>query len=172
MSRKSPTDNVVSLHGLAIKETTPDIFEKLKRTRSLITKEKSAQAVFFQLNFDANGAYLCVVSDKRKQISPGHEYFTGPTREVLKSIETIRKQSSFRIDWNKPGGQIYLSEHGYLFWPLRHCDNFVDDSMSRLRFSDEESRIRVIIEENRKGMLKSRIVLSHGGGNIWNPSNC
>jgi hypothetical protein len=33
-------------------------------------------------------------------------------------------------------------------WPLWHCDNFVDDSMNRLRFSDEESRIRVVIAEN------------------------
>jgi len=146
-----------------MKETTTDIFEKLKRSKPLITKEKSVQAVFFQLNFDTDGAYLCVINEKGKQISPGHEYFAGPTREVLKSIENIRKQNSFRIDWNKPGGQIYLSEHDYLFWPLRQCDNFVDDSMKRLRFSDEESRIRMIIDENKKGMLKSRIVLSHGG---------
>ncbi len=100
---------------------------------------------------------------KGTQISPGHEYFSGPTREVLKSIENIQKQNSFRIDWHKPNGQIYLSEHDYLLWPLRQCDNFVDDGMNPLRFSDEESRIRVIIEENRKGMLNSRIVLSHGG---------
>ena len=172
MSRKSQTQtdvsgttarNVVPLHGHSMKETTTDIFEKLKRSKPLITKEKSVQAVFFQLNFDADGAYLCVINEKGKQISPSHEYFAGPTREVLKSIENIRKQNSFRIDWNKPGGQIYLSEHDYLFWPLRQCDNFVDDSMKRLRFSDEESRIRMIIDENKKGMLKSRIVLSHGG---------
>jgi len=170
MSHKSQTDvsgttarNVVPLQGHSMKETTTDIFEKLKRSKPLITKEKSVQAVFFQLNFDADGAYLCVINEKGKQISPGHEYFAGPTREVLKSIENIRKQNSFRIDWNKPGGQIYLSEHDYLFWPLRQCDNFVDDSMNRLRFSDEESRIRMIIEESKKGMLKSRIVLSHGG---------
>jgi hypothetical protein len=124
-----------------MKETTADIFETLKRSRPLITREKSVQAVFFQLQFDANGAYLCVINEKGKPVIPGHEYFAGPVREVLKSIENIRKQNSFRIDWDKSGGQIYLSEHGYLFWPLRHCDNFVDDSMNRLRFSDEESRI-------------------------------
>lgn len=56
--------------GPSMKEATIDIFEKLKRTRPLITKEKTAQAVFFQLNFDANGAYLCVVNDKGNQINP------------------------------------------------------------------------------------------------------
>ena len=146
-----------------MKETTTDIFEKLKRTRPLLSRNKTAQAVFFQLKFDVDGAYLCVINEKGTQISPGHEYFAGPTREVLKSIENIRKQNSFRIDWNKPNRQIYLSEYDYLLWPLRQCDNFVDDGMNRLRFSDEESRIRLIIEENRKGMLNSRIVLSHGG---------
>ncbi len=146
-----------------MKETTTGIFEKLKRTRPLLSRNKTAQSVLFQLKFDVDGAYLCVINEKGAQISPGHEYFAGPTREVLKSIENIRKQNSFRIDWNKPNGQIYLSEYDYLLWPLRQCDNFVDDGMNRLRFSDEESRIRLIIEENRKGMLNSRIVLSHGG---------
>jgi superfamily II DNA or RNA helicase len=146
-----------------MKETHTDIFDILKRSRPLISKEKTAQTIFFQLNVDAHGAYLDVVNEKGKPVSPGHEYFSGPAREVLKSIENIKKQSSFRIDWNKSGRQIYLSEHDYLFWPLRHCDNFVDADMRRIRFSDEESRIRVIIAENRKSTLNSRIVLSHGG---------
>jgi superfamily II DNA or RNA helicase len=160
------TPNTPPVQAPPMKETPTDIFEVLKRTKPLISKEKSDQKVFFQLNFDANGAYIDVVNEKGKPVSPGHEYFSGPTREVLKSIESIKKQNSFRIDWNRSSAQVYLSEHDYLFWPLRHCDNFVDPGMNRLRFSDEESRIRVIIAENQKAMLKSRIVLSHGGKHI------
>ena len=99
-----------------MKETTTDIFEKLKRTRSLIHRNKSASAVFFQLSFDVNGAYLSVINEKGSQISPGDEH-SRYTREVLKSIENIQKQNSFRIDWHQPNGQIYLSEHDFLLWP-------------------------------------------------------
>lgn len=146
-----------------MKEATTDIFETLKRSRPVISKEKTAQTIFFQLNFDDGGAYLDVVNEKGKPVSTGHEFFSGPVREVLKSIENIKRQSHFRIDWNNAGGNIYLSDHDYLFWPLRHCDNFVNTDMKPLRFSDEESRIRVIISQSPKSRLDSRIVLSHGG---------
>ncbi len=53
-----------------MKETTTDIFEMLKRTRSLITRKKSASAVFFQLSFDVNGAYLSVINEKGNADQP------------------------------------------------------------------------------------------------------
>lgn len=149
-------------------ETTTDIFEKLKRSKSLITGQKTAQTVFFQLNFDTSGAFLRVVDGKGQDIHPGHQYYTGPTREVLKSIDAIRSQNSFRIDWKKPSGKVYLNDSDYLLWPLRHCDNFVDDHFTPIRFSDSEGRIRVIIEENRNGMLNTRIILSHEGNRFEN----
>jgi hypothetical protein len=87
---------------------------------------------------------------------------------VLKSIDAIRSQNSFRIDWKKPSGKVYLNDSDYLLWPLRHCDNFVDDHFTPIRFSDSEGRIRVIIEENRNGMLNTRIILSHEGNRFEN----
>ena len=105
MSHKSQTDvsgttarNVVPLQGHSMKETTTDIFEKLKRSKPLITKEKSVQAVFFQLNFDADGAHLCVINEKGKQISPGHEYFAGPTRAEIHRKHQKAEQFSDRLE--------------------------------------------------------------------------
>jgi superfamily II DNA or RNA helicase len=160
------TTHISILYGHSMTETTPVLFEKLKRSKSLVSKQKTAQSVFFQLNFDPIGAFLRVVDDKGRDISPGHQYYTGATREVLKSIDTIKNENSFRIDWKKPAGNIYLNETDYLLWPLRHCDNFVDHQFNAIRFSETEGRIRLLIEENRKGMLNARIILSHEGNRI------
>jgi SNF2 family DNA or RNA helicase len=143
-----------------------DIFEKLKRTRALIRNQTIPQDIFFQLDFDDGGAYIHVVNRQNEHVEAGYEHYSGPIREVLKFIENIKNQSGFRIDWNKSHEHVYIEENDYLFWPLRHCSNFVDRNFISIRFSESEGRIRMQIADNGKGMLTSRLFLSHEGERI------
>jgi SNF2 family DNA or RNA helicase len=151
-------------------EILNDVFEKLKRGKPFVKKQNTSQPIFFQLGFDQNGAFVRVVNSMKDEIDPGYQLYTGPTREVLKSIENIKTQNNFRIDWDKPENRVYLSENDYLLWPLRHCDNFVDEKFTPIRFAGDEARLRVFIEDNQKGVLNTRIILSHDGKRFENPA--
>ena len=85
---------------------------------------------------------------------------------MLKAIEAIHDHNSFVIDWNKPEKKIYLSTGDFLFWHLRHCDNFVDNQGNPIHFSAQDGRIRMLVEETQKGILNAQIVLSHEGNRI------
>lgn len=136
-----------------------DIFERLKRRRTLIKKKPAVSAVFFQLDFDEVGVYITVVDKNQKEIEASYEYYSGHTREILKSIENIRDKNSFRIDWEISDDKIYLAEHEYLIWQLQHCNNLVDRAFNPISFSDgPPAKIAVLIEENN-GTLASKIVL-------------
>ena len=132
----------------------------------MINTRKVVQEIFFQLDFDADGAYIRVMNSKGEEVHPAHEYYTGATREVLKAIEAIHDHNSFVIDWNKPEKKIYLSTGDFLFWHLRHCDNFVDNQGNPIHFSAQDGRIRMLVEETQKGILNAQIVLSHEGNRI------
>ena len=64
------------------------------------------------------GAYIHVVNRQNEHVEAGYEYYSGPTREVLKFVENIKNQSGFRIDWNKSHEHVYIEENAL---HLRAC---------------------------------------------------
>jgi len=144
-----------------------DLFEKLKRKKTVITKRPSVSSLFFRLNFDNVGAYLAVVNEKGEEIKADYEYYNGHTRDILKSLENIREKNSFRIDWETPGDRIYLAEHEYLLWPLHQCDNFINSKSGPILFAEETAKIMVVIEA-KKDILESKILLRHQGNRFIN----
>ncbi len=149
-------------------ETQTDIFEKLKRTRSLIRPEKGPDNIFFQLRFDENGGYVVVVDKKGEEVQTTHEYYSGPTRDLLRTIESIRERNSFRIDWERPGDHLYIGENDYLLWQLKQAENFVDKKMQPVSFADEPGELRLLVDEEGK-KLKSRLSLHHDGDRLTRP---
>ncbi len=139
-----------------------DIFERLKKKKTVIKKRPSSCPVFFQLCFDDDGAYIRVVNQNSKEIDVPYESYTAGTREVLKSIENIKDKNNFHIDWKTSNNNIYLAHHEYLLWQLQHCDNFVDTKFNPIGFSENSGRIIVCIEE-KKEVLDSKIIFSHHG---------
>ncbi len=144
-----------------------DFFEKLKRGKTIITKQQTVSSVFFCLNFDNHGAYVTIVDKEGKEIKPVYEYYSGHTRDILKSLQNILEKNSYQIDWEKPGDRIYLAEHEYLLWQLRQCDNFVDSAGVPIQFTDENAKVIVSIEaankETANGALETEILLNHQG---------
>ncbi|MCP4347176.1 MAG: DEAD/DEAH box helicase [Desulfobacterales bacterium] len=138
------------------------MFERLKRKKTFIKKPDTAGSVFFQLNFDDNGAYITTVDENRKEIRPGYEYYSGHTRDMLKAIEYVKDKNSFRIDWELADDKIYIADNEFLIWQLRHCENFVDSDLNPIHFEEGLGKIIVLIKE-QEGVLKSRIFLSFQG---------
>lgn len=143
-------------------DTNVDLFTLLKRNRAFTKKQNVITAVYFQLDFDENGAFIKVIDENKKEIDPNYEFYGGNTRSVLKSLEAIKDKNSFRIDWVTPEDRIYISENEHLLWQLQHCDNFVDGDFNPIRFEEGLAKILVVVEDT-KPLLQTKIVLSHQG---------
>ncbi|MDY0096636.1 MAG: hypothetical protein RBT80_28385, partial [Candidatus Vecturithrix sp.] len=146
-------------------ETPGDLFELLKRKKSILTKKPTLTTVFFCLNLDEVGAYLRVVDDQGNLLDASYEYYSGVTRDILKSLDAIQEKNSFRIDWEKPADRIYLAEHEYLLWQLQHCEHFVDAQFQPIRFAEGDAKVSIAITP-REDVLHSAIVLIHQGVKI------
>jgi len=146
----------------------PDVFERLKRKKSIIKKTAIVSAIFFQLNRDETGAYIAVVDKNGKEIQANYENYNGHVRELLKAIENIRDKNNFRIDWENPENRVYLAEHEYLLYSLQRCDNLVSPKRKPIKFAggspsgNETAKVIVCLNE-ADGLINSRIVFSiHG----------
>ncbi|MBF0227101.1 MAG: ATP-dependent helicase [Desulfobacterales bacterium] len=139
-----------------------DIFQKLRRTQAIITKPQNFSTIYFQLNFDQGGAYLKIVDEKGKEVTPDYEYYSGQTRYILKSMDKINEKKSFRINWETPNDPVYLFENEYLIWQLKQCNNFVDENFKPIHFVDEMAKLILKFEE-RKGGFSTKLVLLHDG---------
>jgi SNF2 family DNA or RNA helicase len=143
-----------------------NIFEQLKRKKSVIPRQKAAvDAVFFQLQFDQAGAYLSVVNEKLEPVDVRYEYYSGHTRDLLRSLEYIHERNSFRIDWERPADHVYLAENEYLLWQLQHCDNFLDAKGQPIRFAEDDGRIVVELAD-ADDRLKATVALRHQGNTL------
>jgi SNF2 family DNA or RNA helicase len=147
-----------------------NIFEVLKRKKRVINKEQSEPAqIFFQLKFDGNGAYINVVNDKDMPVKTSFEQYSGVTRELLKSIDSIQEKNSFRIDWKIPDQKVYLADNEFLLWQLRHCNTFVSEKKTPICFVDESARLILQINEKKEQnqiLLESDLLLRSKGIDI------
>jgi len=144
-----------------------DLFERLKRKKTVIRKHPSVSSVYFCLNFDDIGAYLSVVDQSGNLVNTEYDRYSGHTRDILKSIDTISDKNSFRIDWERPGDRVYFAEHEYLLWQLQYCDNLVDENGTPIRFEDEPAEIMIAIHPQHE-YLQSSILLKHQGTDCKN----
>ncbi len=138
-----------------------DIFKKLKRNRPIRHRTRPAEALFFQLDFDDSGAYVEVVNIRGDAVDAPYECYSGPTRDVLKTLDGLQHQKGFHIDWGSPArDRLYLAENEHLIWQLARCDNLVGPDMKPIRFADGDGRISLCIDMKRKYMT-AEIGLSH-----------
>jgi len=142
-----------------------DIFEKLKRPKTFITRQNRVRQIFFQLQFDSNGAFLRIVNNKGKAVEANYEFYSGAERELLKSFDAIQNRNSFRINWDTPRDEVYLGENDHLLWQLKRCENFVDPDFNPIRFASGAARL-ILRLESKGAALASKIILSHDGERI------
>ena len=66
------------------------------------TPRETPLQLYFQLNIDEHGAYLRIIDDSRREVEPDPRGYSGPVRDLLQAVDSIRLKSAFQIDWEKP----------------------------------------------------------------------
>lgn len=146
-----------------MRDKQPSIFEKLKkRNKTDVVPARVRPVIFFKLQFDDNGAYLQVVDKNSKTIDAPHEYYSGATRGVLKTIESIKEKEVFKVNFETSNECIYLAENEYLLWQLKNCHNFVDKKFNPIDILEDTAEIVVHIKE---GSPEEETIGTHDGVN-------
>lgn len=140
-----------------------DLFERLKQQRTFGLEEKKGEEIFFLIHFDEYGAYLDVVNQDLNPIEYNYMQYTGHTREILRNLQQIEEHQAFNIDWEKNGESIYLSEHDYLFWQLKYCDNILDIHKNKLSFYPKNVKLTLEISTVDEHKLRGNCVVKAEG---------
>lgn len=136
-----------------------ELFDFFKKRPARKEKTKAYEEIYFQINFDAFGAFLQVTDGKGKPASTTYLSYAGATRNALKTLESITEKNSFVIDWEKPSEKIYLNEYPFLMEALRLCDNLIDDKKKFIRFAEGTGELKFYIKNIEEKKLKASIVL-------------
>ena len=131
--------------------TSPSIFEHFKKTKIAGFRPNKVERIYFQLGFDEFGSFLTVVDAGHRPIDVDYLNYGGAVRSVLRSLTKIKNANDFIIDWRKPTDRIYLGEHEYLLWQLRHCDNVVNSTGQAITFQDDHAVTPTLIINPKDG---------------------
>ncbi|NJK83483.1 MAG: hypothetical protein HC912_06320 [Saprospiraceae bacterium] len=133
-----------------------NIFDHFKKPSEQVrTSFQKVDEVFFQLLFDAYGAYLKVVNKQGTEVEVNYLNYGGAARHVLRLIDQIQDRNSFLIDWEKPTDFLYLSEYEHLIEQLKHCNNIVNEQMQPLQFITETAILKLLIKPLEDGKTVS-----------------
>lgn len=141
----------------------PDSYQELlhllKKNRT-ISRPKVFNQFYFQILFDNKGAFLQVTDETGQPNEPEAESVSGPLRDLLQVLRSIRERNLFRIDWDNPDGKIFLAENEFLMDKLRKVENLVGPDFQPLQFAAGSARIRLEMTPENDG-FESKIVLYH-----------
>ena len=91
------------------------VFEVFKKEKQSVTVGSGKiVAINFCLLFDESGAFIEVRNEKGKKVEVDYQNYSGVSRTILKSVQTIQQRSDFIIDWEHPSNEVYLNEHDFL----------------------------------------------------------
>jgi superfamily II DNA or RNA helicase len=144
-------------------------FAPFRRQQPPAKDTRAYKEVYFDIHFDAHGAYLQVCNQQGEEIVTSYLHYSGPVRNLLHSLEQIRSKQDFVIEWEKPQSGIYLSEYPFLLQALRPCDNLRNAEGERISFSSQEGRLILRVQPgSTEQLLQSDILLQHGGQTMDN----
>jgi len=144
-----------------------NLFEKFKIKHTLDKREKYLAAIYFQLNFDKNGAYLKLVDERQLEVEVNPQHYSGPIYQVLNAIDNIKKRNNFQINWlENHSNKIYLAENDFIFDYLLKCENFVDSKFKPIRPVEVLAEIVVLIEGENP--FQTKVTLFHEGRTYYN----
>ncbi|HHS95884.1 MAG TPA: DEAD/DEAH box helicase [Phaeodactylibacter sp.] len=106
-------------------------------------KVRDYEEVFFQIAFDASGAFLQVTDENAKPVEVSYLNYAGATRNLLRTLENIQDKNSFVINWENPEDKIYLKDYPFLMDALRLCDNIIDPQKLFIRFASTMGEMRL-----------------------------
>ena len=147
-----------------------NFFEQLKRSNKYKFKDSSQKKFFFKIDFDDFGAFLEVIDEKKSTLQVDYRNYSGVYREILRTIELIQNRNDFVIDWEKDADNLYLTEHDYLLWQLRNCDNLVGADGKKLVFVEDIAQVTLRLENDpeNEALIHSEVVLTQQGETYTN----
>lgn len=134
-----------------------DVFEKLKQKNS-DSLFKYSNSVFFQISFDARGAYLRITDDKNNDVSPDYKMYKGNIHNVLKFINILKKRNAMQIRWDNPENKIYLSEHEGLLKEILKCRNITDSRQREIVYTDSYAKVNIKIISDKSKIFKDALL--------------
>lgn len=138
------------------------MFDNLKKSNIRNYKNDEMDEVFFRLSTDEEGFFITVTNASGEEISNvSASKFDKNTKEIIKTIETIKESNMFVISWTDAMENIYLNEHPYLLSLLKKNENFVNEKMEKIEAVKGVKNLKVLIEDAPKNKLKSTFVLDH-----------
>lgn len=137
------------------------IFEQLKRNTSQSVKPvaKIRDKVFFQLNFDQQGAYLDIIGTSGNQVEVDYRQFSGNLRSLIRNIQLIRERHHFTIDWENPENHLYLHEHPYLILQLIESGLMVNQQRKTINHLPQLGQLQLKIQPIEEDQLSVQTVI-------------
>lgn len=121
--------------------------ERLKKPQSLrLAVVEKPTSLYFQLFPVKDGLGITVVDESLKEIEVSYVDYFGYERHLLQTLDRIREQMDFSIDWDNPDQQILLHQHPYLIGLIRLCEkSLIDETGTPIRFSDERAALTLYL---------------------------
>ena len=121
------------------------MLEIFKQQKSFLTRAKEKSSFKYIIDFDDNGAFIEVCSDKLKPLK-GIDYrvYNGLDREILQLIDECREDDFFQISWTHESEEIYLYDYPRLLELLRLSDKVFSAKDEPISF--ESGVFQVVLE--------------------------
>jgi superfamily II DNA or RNA helicase len=146
-----------------------ELFEKLKRNNVAAPKSSLTEGIYFKLEFDEQGCFIEVTNILGEPIAFDYQVHNGYQREVLRTITHINERNTELILWEGEERKIYLKDHDYMLWSLRHCANVINTKSNTLSFEEEVRKIGVkITYAESQSLYEGKIYLGGKGRPIHN----
>ena len=131
--------------------------EKLKKTQALrLHTETKARNIYFKLYESKEGFGIDVVDDQGNEVDFSYLDYSGYERQLLQTLDRIREQQDFTIDWDNPDQEVLLYQHPYLIALLRLCEkSLVNENGESISFSDERTSLNLHIEDEGEKRLRA-----------------
>ncbi|MEM6803485.1 MAG: DEAD/DEAH box helicase [Bacteroidota bacterium] len=135
-----------------------DWLHKLRRPQVLrLHADTKAQKLFFKLYKSKEGFGIEVVNEAGKEFIPNYLDYQGYPRQLLQTLERLREDLDFRIDWDNPDQEILLHQHPYLMGLLRLCEaHLINEEGNPITFSEEKLQLSLQIDPISDSELSAR----------------
>ncbi len=129
----------------------PSPFDALKRPPLGSSSTASySETFYFQLRQNQDGeSELHTVSEKNAPVTPDYRAYSGPKRDLLKTLAAIKESASAALDWGADGtltDNFPLRQHPALLGLMARCDNTVDTDLKPIRFESTEATLALLVE--------------------------
>lgn len=115
---------------------------------------------FFCIDFNENGAFVKIVNSKLQEIEVDYMNYNGEVFNTLRTLNNIRNQKQFIINWEGSEDYIYLPDHDYLIYLLMRCPNLINSRGEKI-YTETEPGVLVLKITEEKNQYRTQFFFRH-----------